>query len=84
MNYIRYSYKVGNNEYSTPSNLGENNIILTDTISKNETKEISIKLWIDKEAPNEVQGHYFFGQLIVEGTKASPSINASNICSFSH
>ena len=70
-NYIKYVYKIGNGEYSEPQNLGaNNNIVLSDTITRNETKTISIKLWLDKEAPNSVQGKYFFGELIVEGTKA--------------
>ena len=69
-NYIKASYKIGDNDWSEPINLGSNsNIVLTDTISKNNDKDISIKIWIDSTAPNEIQGTYFYGKLILEATK---------------
>ena len=69
--YIRYSYKVNNGEWSTPANLGNNSdIIFSDAITGKETVNVSIKIWIDQNAGNSIQNHYFFGKLIIEGTKS--------------
>lgn len=74
-NYIRYSYKLGNSEWSEPANLGSNNnIVLTSTILKNGTSNVEIKIWIDSTSPNEIQGKYFYGKLILEATKSTNEI----------
>ena len=68
--YIRYSYKVDNGTWSSPANLGDNsNIIHIDSIDANQSTQFSIKLWIDEDAGNEIQGHYFFGKLVLSGEK---------------
>ena len=68
---MRYSYKIGNGSYSTPANLGNNNdIIVSGTISGKETIQVSVKIWIDSLAGNEIQGEYFFGQLVLVGEKS--------------
>ena len=67
---IRYAYKIGNGSYSTPANLGENNnIIFEDVINAGQTKKVSLVIWIDKEAGNEIQGSYFYGNLVITGEK---------------
>ena len=69
-NYIRYAYKINNGSYSTPANLGEsNNIIFSDTVQGKEVKKVSLVIWIDKEAGNEIQGSYFMGNLMLTGEK---------------
>ena len=76
---IRYSYKLNDNEYSTPANLGENNdIIDIGSIAGHETKTYSIKMWIKEDATNEIMNHYFFGQLLIQGTQYTSS-GANNI-----
>ena len=70
--YIRYAYSIDDGSYSTPANLGSNNqIVFTDQITSNETNKISILLWIDQDAPNSVQGKYFFGKIVLTGAKVS-------------
>ena len=66
---IRYSYKIGDGEYSTPATLGENNVIDAGTLNQNQTKTYYIKIWINSEATNDIMGKYFFGKIILEGTK---------------
>ena len=67
---IRYSYKLNNDNYSNPSNLGlDNNTIATGTIKKNQTLTYSVKMWIKSDATNDIQGNYFFGKLVIEGTE---------------
>lgn len=66
--YIKYSYKKDDGTYSEPKLLSStNNIISTGELSINETITSSLILWIDSEAGNEIQNHYFFGKLIVTG-----------------
>lgn len=67
---IRYSYKLNNDNYSNPSNLGlDNNTIATGTIKKNQTLTYSVKMWIKSDATNDIQGNYFFGQLLIQGSE---------------
>ena len=74
-NKIRYAYKIGNGSYNTPANLGENeNIIFSDTIDGGETIKVSLVIWIDKEAGNEIQGSYFMGNLLLTGEKHSNNV----------
>ena len=71
-NYIKYSYKLNNGSWSSPSSLGNNeNIVFSDAVLGNESVTVSIKLWIDSAAGNEIQGTYFFGKLVLEGTKTN-------------
>ena len=52
------------------ANLGANNdVVINSSISGGQELEISIVLWIDKDATNSIQGQYFFGKLILEGNK---------------
>ena len=68
---IRYAYKINNGSYSTPANLGENNnIIFNDLIDPQEVMKVSLVIWIDKEAGNEIQGSYFMGNLVITGEKS--------------
>ena len=70
--YIKYAYKFDNGAYSEPANLGtNNNIVFTNTIASGSTLKVSLLVWIDSTAPNSVQGKYFFGKLILEGTKSN-------------
>ena len=69
-NYIKYSYKIDNGEWSDPANLGaNNNIALSESVSGNSSVDVSIKIWIDSTSPNEIQGTYFFGKLIIQATR---------------
>jgi len=69
-NLIRYAYKVNNGSYSEPQSLGgNNNIIFSDTIEGQEIRKITLVIWIDSTAGNEIQGSYFFGNLIITGEK---------------
>ena len=73
-NYIKYAYKIGDGEYSTPTNLGENNdIVFSNTINGGSTIRVSLLIWIDQDAPNDTQGKYFFGKLILEANKSGTS-----------
>ena len=67
-NYIKYSYKKNDGTYSEPSLLSnKDNIITTGFIAGGETITSSIVIWIDSEASNEIQNHYFFGKVIITG-----------------
>ena len=73
-NYVRYAYSINDGAYSTPANLGANsNIVLTRDFAANSTTKVSIKLWIDKDAPNSIQGNAFFGKLILDGEQVASS-----------
>ena len=77
-NKIRYAYKINNGSYSTPANLGENNnIIFNDLIDPQEVMKVSLVIWIDKEAGNEIQGSYFYGNLVITGEKHVTHIGTS-------
>ena len=83
--YIRYSYKVDNGTWSSPANLGDNsNIIHVDSIRSNQSTQISIKLWIDEDAGNEIQGHYFFGKLVIEGAKSLCTLEVGDVITFNY
>ena len=70
--YIKYAYKIGNGSYSTPQLLSTTNgVILSETILGKQSKDISLLLWIDSSAGNDIQGKYFFGQLVIEGSKSA-------------
>lgn len=69
---IRYSYKLNNSNWVEPSNLGQDNdVITTYTINGGETLTYSIKMWIKSDATNDIMNHYFFGQLLIQGTQAA-------------
>lgn len=71
-NYIRYAYSINDGAYSTPANLGTNNgVVLTDQLAINQKNKISILLWIDQDAPNSIQGQYFFGKVVLSAVKSS-------------
>ena len=68
---VKYSYKIDDSDWSEPANLGaNNNIVFTDTIVKNDTVNVSIKIWIDSYATNEIENSYFYGKLVLEATKS--------------
>ena len=70
-NYIKYAYKFGNGEYSEPANLGSNsNIVLDNTILGGNTTKVSLVIWIDSTATNEIEGQVFYGKLVLEATKS--------------
>ena len=71
-NYIKYSYRINNGSWSEPDNLGSNsNVVFSDAILGNSNVSVSIKIWIDSTAPNEIQGQVFFGKLVLEATKTT-------------
>lgn len=66
--YIKYSYKKNDGTYTEPKILSStDNIVASGTISSEETITSSIILWVDSEAGNEIQNHYFFGKVIITG-----------------
>ena len=70
-NYIKYSYRIDNSEWSEPLNLGaNNNIIFTDAIVGFDDVDISIKIWVDSTSPNIAEGKYFYGKIILEAVKS--------------
>lgn len=69
---IRFSYKLNDENWSEPANLGDNNnAIHTYTINGKETLTYSIKIWIKSDATNAIMNHYFFGQLLIQGAEAA-------------
>ncbi len=70
LEYVKLSYSVDNKEYSTPfllSNLNSSLVFLKDMIlSPSSSNTISIKLWIDLNAPNEIQGKEFKARVVVD------------------
>lgn len=70
--YIRYAYKIGDGSYTTPQTLGTNNdIIISSTLSSLQNVQISLVMWIDINAGNDVQNNSFYGKLILQGQKSS-------------
>ena len=73
-NHIKYAYKKNDGTYTEPRNLGaDSNVIASGIIDGNDTVTSSIIIWIDSEAGNEIQGHYFFGRLIIMGAQSTSS-----------
>lgn len=69
-NYIKYAYKKNDGTYSEPKLLSDNNNTLTtDMILANSNVTSSVIIWIDENSSNEIMNHYFFGKLIIEGSK---------------
>ncbi len=69
---IRFSYKLNSNSWSEADNLGANNdVITTYTINSGETLTYAIRMWIKSDATNDIMNHYFFGQLLIQGTQAT-------------
>ena len=70
LEYVKLSYSVDNKEYSTPvllSNLNSSLVFLKNMIlSPSSSNTISIKLWIDLNAPNEIQGKEFKARVVVD------------------
>ena len=68
---LKFAYKLNDEEYSSPSNLGESNdVVTTYIINGKETLTYEIKIWIKSDATNEIMNHYFFGQLLIQGQQA--------------
>ena len=70
--YIKYAYSVNNGSYSPPATLTSSGEIYTETINGKANTTISIKLWIDSNAPNSIQGNAFFGKLVISGDRHVP------------
>lgn len=69
-NYIKYAYKKNDGTYSEPKLLSDdNNTLTTDIILANSNVTSSVIIWIDENSSNEIMNHYFFGKLIIEGSK---------------
>ena len=68
--YIKLAYSIDNSTYSEPillSNLNSNLVFLKDIIlEKTKSNTIGIKLWIDINAPNDIQGKEFKAQVVVD------------------
>ena len=58
--------KINDNEPVLLSNL-ENNILDSGILSKNESKDFSIRLWIDINATKEIENKTFSAKIVVEG-----------------
>lgn len=73
--YIKYSIKEGDGTWSTPALLS-NGIILTDNKQLNSTDHIDyeLKLWLDEDAPNEVQGKKYQAKIVVSATQTNANI----------
>ena len=53
--------------------MGENEEIIYNTrVNPNQTIKVSLKIWIDKDAPNDIQGNVFFGKLVINGVRTAP------------
>lgn len=73
--YVKYSVKEGDGTWSTPALLS-NGIILTDNKQLNSTDHIDyeLKLWLDENAPNEVQGKKYQAKIVVSATQTNANI----------
>lgn len=67
--YIKFSYKKNDGTYSEPALLSSTDGVIDSGIINNETIRSSIRLWIDSDAGNEIMNHYFYGKIIITGTK---------------
>lgn len=68
---IKVSYKKDDGTYSKAQLLSQDNgVIATGVIEGKGVVKNSIVLWIDEDSGNEIMNHYFFGKIIIEGTKA--------------
>ncbi len=68
--YIKYSYSINDGEYSTPANLTASGNIYSESIAGKANTKIALKIWIDSNAPNSIQGNAFFGKLVLSGEKS--------------
>lgn len=70
LEYIKISYSVNNGNYSDPillSDLSSNlSFYKSNTLAVNSSDTISIKMWIDLNAPNEIANKQFKAKIIVD------------------
>lgn len=73
--YVKYSIKEGDGTWSTPALLSSGTI-LTDNKQLNSTEHIDyeLKLWLDMDAPNEVQGTKYKAKIVVSATQTNANI----------
>ena len=68
--YIKLSYSIDGSSYSNPvllSDLNSSLVFLKDQIlEKSKKNDIGIKLWIDINAPNDIQGKEFKAKVVVD------------------
>lgn len=66
--YIKYVYRKNDGTYSEPKTLSsDDGIITSDIITGGEVVKMSVIIWIDSEAGNEIMDHYFYGKLVITG-----------------
>ena len=73
-NYIRYSVKINDEEWSTPTLLSElNNLMITSfsSLAPESEHHYEIKLWLDEHANNEAQGKVFEARLVLDAVQDS-------------
>lgn len=68
--YIKLSYKIDDNDYSTPvllSDLGSSLVFVSDIIlSPTASNNFGIKLWVDINVSNNIQGKIFKAKVVVD------------------
>lgn len=64
-NYLRYSIKKNNNNYTPARNLSLDGTMYVDTLGANETATYELKFWIDQNAGNEIMDTHFHAKVAV-------------------
>lgn len=64
--YIRYTYNVNGGDYHIPRNLGEDRLVIIDSISSDSVKVYNLKFWIDFNAGNEIMNKSFSARIGVQ------------------
>lgn len=64
-NYLRYTIKRNDDNYTTPRNLALDGTMYVDTLSPGETATYELKFWIDQNAGNEIMDTHFHAKVSI-------------------
>ncbi len=67
--YLRYAIRLGNNDYSTPSNLNNDGIVLKTSIKAKSEQIYDFATWLDSNADENAQEKMFIGKISIEKVK---------------
>lgn len=67
--YLRYAIRLEDNEYSTPTNLNNEGMVLKTTIKAKSEQIYDFVTWLDSNADENAQEKMFIGKISVEKVK---------------
>lgn len=78
--YVKYAIQKNDGEYSTPRKLTDDLILVENSeLLKTNKDTYNLKLWVDYDAPNEVQGKEFSAKLVVKSVQNTEIIASDKI-----